>query len=802
MDKFDTQFITNAGMKDILGRGLINDDSIAIIELVKNAKDAGSPSVNISFQTKVQEVTSGSDESLGSERKVTKEIISELIISDYGKGMSESDINTKWLNIAYSEKKGTNKGYAGNKGVGRFSCDRLGKYLLLYTKSKDGNFIKLPIDWSLFEGKSIDDEISTIRLKGERLDKSTFIEELGVEDFDTGTVLKIQNLRNNWSSKKLKKLLSELEKFSPSLDSDFEVYIKSNKVYDEADALPKANGGKVNNSILDKLNLKTTRILSVIDDEGKYISTKLFFQDEVIYSYKAENLYKNLKGVRADVHYLDTVSKAYFKRKTGVSSVDYGSVFLFYNGFRISPYGNPKNDWLALDQRKSQGSSRNLGTREIFGRIDISDKEELFSVITSREGLSHNEAYLDLVTSDEYEKTTLTSGKEAYGFVILILRQLENFVVGGLNWNRLIDSLGLKKVVTLDDVKRDPDRYKSSSLDSQNVKDVLEKLLKSNFKVVEHEFNQTAIENIKRTNQGKLDNYKKDFIKKTENKTLSDLSPSEKGIVKKILDSESAAKEAAIEERDFAERKVELAREDLFIEREKNQYLLESRKHLSPDAEGLIHTIKFTNSKIKTISSNLIEDVMEDNIEKDQLIIELSKILANSEKALKMTQLATKAEFDSNSDVQDINIPRFIEEYLNDQTDDYTCRMLVEYGAFHDTVIKRIDLLGLTVVLDNLMSNSDKWGASKINVSFESTLNNRLRVIFSDDGVGVSERFVNNPDSLFELGTRDTPINIGSGGSGIGLYHVRQSLEQMKANISFVGNNKVLKGASFQLEFK
>lgn len=46
-------------------------------------------------------------------------------------GMSENDVLTKWLNIAYSSKKNNhtqnNRYQAGNKGVGRFSCDRLVK---------------------------------------------------------------------------------------------------------------------------------------------------------------------------------------------------------------------------------------------------------------------------------------------------------------------------------------------------------------------------------------------------------------------------------------------------------------------------------------------------------------------------------------------------------------------------------------------------------------------------------------------------------------------------------------------------
>ena len=67
------------------------DDNIALIELVKNSKDAGSPSVQISFQ-----ISTDSN---------TREEFSELLIYDNGKGMSKDDIVNKWLNIAYSQKK-------------------------------------------------------------------------------------------------------------------------------------------------------------------------------------------------------------------------------------------------------------------------------------------------------------------------------------------------------------------------------------------------------------------------------------------------------------------------------------------------------------------------------------------------------------------------------------------------------------------------------------------------------------------------------------------------------------------------
>ena len=77
--------------------------------------------------------------------------------------MDLTDITDKWLNIAYSEKKSRSRQFnrmmAGAKGVGRFSCDRLGQFLRLYAKNNGKQCIVLNIDWRKFE---IDDKTKEI----------------------------------------------------------------------------------------------------------------------------------------------------------------------------------------------------------------------------------------------------------------------------------------------------------------------------------------------------------------------------------------------------------------------------------------------------------------------------------------------------------------------------------------------------------------------------------------------------------------------------------------------------------------
>ena len=151
-------FKTNIQLKSIIGKDLINDDNIAILELVKNAFDANAKKVTITYS----HLKSNDDNVTATYSDNT----SRLIIQDDGIGMSMNDIKNKWLNIAYSEKKSRTRQYnrlmAGAKGVGRFSCDRLGQYLNLYTKQKGSpKYILLQIDWKDFEVEDQRNSIGT-----------------------------------------------------------------------------------------------------------------------------------------------------------------------------------------------------------------------------------------------------------------------------------------------------------------------------------------------------------------------------------------------------------------------------------------------------------------------------------------------------------------------------------------------------------------------------------------------------------------------------------------------------------------
>jgi len=408
-------FKTNILLKNLVGKDLINDDNIAIVELVKNSYDAESESVLVRF-TKL----SPKDISTKS---------SQVIIADEGVGMDITDIEDKWLNIAYSEKvllEQENGAYlAGNKGIGRFSCDRLGEQLDLLTRKKGGELLRMKIHWPDFEVEGDKDlTIQAIGLDIVSIDDAKAARIAGIPKFPrTGTILVISTLRSTWDRERLRQLKTALEKFlNPNqlfLRNRFRINL-SVPDFEESDksmAHPDRINGEIHNQIFDKLKFNSTYIDAKISDDNQAVSVVLYHEGEKVFDLIERNdSYPLLAGAHVVIYYLNPYKKAYFKRQTGVRSIDFGSIFLFLNGFRIAPYGDRGDDWLGLDSRKTQRTLSYLANRDIVGRIEISGSEDEFKPVSSREGLKKTASFVQL--------------REI--FFLDVLRKLEKFVVEDL----------------------------------------------------------------------------------------------------------------------------------------------------------------------------------------------------------------------------------------------------------------------------------------------------------------------------------------------------------------------------------
>lgn len=792
----ELSFRANAGIKDIIGRGLILDDNIAIIELIKNSKDAASPCVKIHFKEK------------------TSSTPSELILKDFGHGMSISDIRDKWLNIAYSEKKVANTErdtpFAGSKGVGRFSCDRLGKKLTLYTRSEGGDYIKLPIDWALFETGAIDAEISTVKLNYEVLAEHEFLSEIGEQSFSSGTVLIISELRSHWGQKKLRKLRSELEKFISDPDANFEVALKIFNTPEEV----------IKNTVFDELTLRTYNIVSSIDPTGTMLSTELRYHGETVYSYEVENPYILLKNIKVSIHYMNFSSKLFFKKRTGYSANDYGSVFMFLNGFRVSPYGNPKNDWLGLDQRKTQGTSRYLGTRDIVGQVSITDADDLFKPVTSREGLVHDDAYHELTASETDSKVSLRNGETDYGYVTHIVRQLERFIVDGVSWDGLMELSNPSRTnIPEKDVKADPSNFGIRTIDQNAVKEAIDKTLRtSKFNIQSFQINTDLIARLAQEAEDAYNEYVLSFIQNTTDKTFDELTAVDKGNFKKIalrnmeaIKAEKAARLEAHEQRlraeeaerqakwereraADAERKEKAAKEQQAIaernaasfertaqiEKKRRLFAEASQKPASKKNEELVHHIRLLGDEISADLNDALESI--NRGKSVEVVAEfIRSALFQNDKMLTLAKIVSNADFDMLSDTLTADVFAYVAQYLEQLGD--LSRSFKLQTSFHNDEALELPLafspIEVTMLVDNILDNASNANAKMVRVRCEET-EHFLKLIFENDGDFLSDRY--SPDEMFEVGITTTS------GSGVGLAQIKRIVGTLDAEASIYNN--------------
>lgn len=809
-------FRTNILLKNIIGKDLITDDNVAVLELVKNSFDSGSNVADLIFEDVI------THQPIKEYKNANN---SKFILQDTGSGMSEYDLVNKWLNIAYSEKKSKkhefNRNLAGNKGVGRFSCDRLGKTLIIYTKKINEPLIKLSIDWTKFE--KIDDikkNIQDIFFELEVISSEQFIEETGLKRFKSGTTLFISNLRDVWDFEKIKSLRRQLERFinpNQNFESEpFDITIHANEFKKLELGLPEAEkiNGIIKNRIFSELNFKATYITSIISHDGKLITTKLTDQGNEIFTLVENNPYDLLKNMEINIYYLNPYSKAYFKRQTGIRSVDFGSIFLFINGFRIPPYGDQGNDWLGMEIRKGQGYNRFLGTREVIGRIEINgvefdDENDDFFIISNRSGVDNNKHYEQLTKNDS-----------PYGFYFKTFRRLERFVVEGIKWDssKIPESEIEKKV--LDDKKwnETKEEFKEDNLTrNKRVISIIEKII--NVKaddIISLSINKTIVTELAEQQAQKVKAEIDSIVGQLTNKALSsdqisqiiaELNISKKdiegfpvkeeGLEELLIEQEKLRSQLQekYEETKILEEETKKLQDELELEKQKNTYLLTSKRTLSEDAKGLIHNVKQTSKKSKQNAENLYNAFLENNVKKNTALKNLSTIIYNSDKALKISNLITRANFKANADYQDVNIIKFTEQYLdlyNVMFEDNNISFSIKNNI--EAFWKRISILDISLVLDDLISNSIKAKAENVKITTFLDEHENLVIHFSDDGIGLADNFLSKPDVIFDLGVTTTD------GSGIGLNYVKNTLSKMQGKINFMGNNIILKGASFELK--
>lgn len=784
--KDNLKFRVSAELKNILGRDLITSPDIAILELVKNSYDAHASKVEITF-----------DEDY-------------LEIADNGKGMSKDDLINKWLFVAYSAKSdGTEdvtyrdkitRHYAGAKGIGRLSCDRLARYLVLTTRSEAENDTEvLNVDWQVFE-ENKKTEFDTIDIPHE----TTEIIPSFPNASKTGTSLQFRELHDIWTREDIKRLRKSLEKminpFSGT-DDDFQIEIKAPKMQAEDESISSTHdrvNGVIENSIADVLKLKTTQIESRI--EGDTIHTTLTDRGVVMYEIEEpNNQFMHLESSSISLFYLNRAAKYSFTARMGVQPISYGNVFLFRNGFRILPYGEWNDDSWGLNYRQQQGYNRFLGTRDLFGRVDVeTDNTDLIKEVSSRDG--------GLIKTD--------ASQQLMEYFTLIHRRLERYVVGVLWGEGFIrkeyfvnqaSALEARKKLEYD---KDSDTADHLYDNIGSKIDFLQliKTLANDKSINVIRYNEELADIVSNPSEAEviqaqmLDDVRK-LAEKTNDAFLlnkiqefemhMDELRKQKEEAERKVEEERQKAEAARNKAQEEEEKREKAEHERDVQIQKNKYLSATR-NTTKEVQDLIHVILISS----TSSISLIDTAKCQLSDKDLngLRSTIDKFDYHITKINKLSKLITKADLALLSESGLIDIQSYVQEYLTNFTDSFKIQ---NHSAITEPLEKKISILDLSIILDNLISNSKKANATELRLDY-SRKDRTYIVDFTDNGDGVDTSLF-TPETIFEEG-----ITNRRGGSGIGLSTIKDRMrKELNGDIVFLGNGLHFEtGATFRLYFE
>ncbi len=767
-DNKPLRFDVSTGLKTVIGSDLITDDEVAIFELVKNSFDANATRVDLYFGT------------------------DKIAVADNGNGMSYDDIEKKWLFVAYSSKRpenrasdyreevGGRKHLAGSKGIGRFSTDRLGKIVRLQTRPKthdSGPVHSVVVDWGKFDSDHLQrfEEIGVdYSANNDGFDLPT-----GIPPITHGTIITIEKTRQSWDREKILDLKSALSKlinpFGEAVDGfEIRVYSPTQLAADRAAERDAASAGEdlspndvvngaVGNFIFSTLQEKTTFIDVRILEGGEQIESKLVDRGELIYRIQEPNTYNSLKnsGFTCQLFFLNQSAKATFTRRMGIRSHNFGSVFLFRNGFRVYPVGEKDNDWYGMDSRKAQGYARFLGTRDVIGRVDVSGEGGQFEEASSRNtGLIENLAVVQL----------------RHCFLEHCLKRLERYVVPV--------TYGDKEDKNTDDISRlltDPGRARVTTALAKLVDKDDVQLLEYSKRLVgiideRSEDFSGSLKSLRAIAEKTKDTSLAVSIAEAEER-FSELRKSEES-AQRQADEERRAREAAEARAVQAETTADKLGTELSEEKKRNHFL-SSISALDKDTIlNLHHQVTIYAVDInQQIENFLYKWAGKQTVPREDLVNSLERISLLNRKVMGISRFATKANFRLESEKIEIDLAEYVEQYINDVAREFLIGpMTISVTNDGKGFVQRFKPIDVAVVIDNLISNARKARAGTVSFEITHPSNSTIHIRVADDGKGFDKRIA-ELDRIFEKGFTLTD------GSGLGLYHVRHVLGEMKGTI-------------------
>ena len=412
-----------ARLLTMLGDQLIKNERIALVELIKNAYDADAGRVEVRFEDFDDDITRNSR--------------SRIVVEDDGVGMSLEIIKTRWMNPAAPQKyldkqKGVRKTpgkkrvIQGEKGIGRFAVLKLGKLITVTTRPLRGDLeTVLAFDFSRFDADFV--------LENDQ-SKEIFLDEIEIDCRQSepkklpgskhGTIIEIGDLKGTWNEDIIAKLCDDVSNLTDPVSrltrrkstDRFEIAVVCNG---EAREVAAGEAESLRALIEDK---------AVLSIQGRFRSSENAFvvrigndDNEVsLQDSKITGLWVWRQRFRKARRTAGTQMPMPFPREAdaGYACGDFAfqfyifdfsrgidgrhvlrqeekdqlkehRIYLYRDGLRVYPYGDPDDDWLRIDVTRGTGRAGDFFSNDqIIGWIDITQEgNPRLRDKTNREGL-------------------------------------------------------------------------------------------------------------------------------------------------------------------------------------------------------------------------------------------------------------------------------------------------------------------------------------------------------------------------------------------------------------------------------
>ncbi|MDP9123277.1 MAG: ATP-binding protein [Pseudomonadota bacterium] len=425
------KFKPYARLLTMLGDQLIKNERVALVEIIKNSYDADATWVTVKFMH------------FGANFEVLP--TSSIVIEDNGIGMTETIIRNHWVNPATPVKllkkqkaATTDRGRViqGEKGIGRFALLKLGRNVAITTRpsgSKDELLLKLNLSaydddfLHIVDGEKVPLFLDDLNLTLSHVEPPVAIVaremSIGTRTIETdphGTRIEISDLRTKWSEDKVVAVYKDLMRLQTIFDlpkeegavvesqdqgDSFEVAMYRDQVYQSfaQEARSRLDGLIQNNAALkiEKGHFDADTNTFTFEQDGFPKSIKLSDAEmrglavfRRHYGKEGEKLNRKLECGSFGFSFYAFDFSADAKGKYALSDEDRKlirehRIYLYRDGIRVYPYGDPTDDWLGIDiYRGTIRASEFLSNDQVLGYVTITqaDNPELRDK-TSREGL-------------------------------------------------------------------------------------------------------------------------------------------------------------------------------------------------------------------------------------------------------------------------------------------------------------------------------------------------------------------------------------------------------------------------------